>query len=167
MSTGCATIFTSSSADIEVDSDPEGASVYVDGLQRDGKTPAEITLEHSYSSPWQEEEVVLKLEGYEDRAFEVDHGIAGWYWANFLLGPFAGVGGLIDLFSGSWAKVDRESFSVELRQETAELKKKMSEKYDYYSLGELDRNESGSYILPEEEKFIVHDRESEKLILFK
>jgi len=160
-------MFTSSSADISVDSEPEGASVYVDGLQRGGNTPTEITLDHSYSSPWQEEEIVLKLEGYEDRAFEVEHGIAGWYWANLLLGPFAGVGGVIDLFTGSWANVDRRDFSVEIREETAGIKNK-EKKYRYYSLRELDKSESGSYIIPDFKKgVVIHDEESEKLFVIR
>jgi hypothetical protein len=164
--TGCATLFTNSSADISVNSDPEGASIYVDGLKRGGETPTDVTLDYSYSSPWKEEEIVLKLNNYEDREFEVNHGIAGWYWGNFLLGPFAGIGGLIDIFTGSWASVDMKSYNLELREATSMLEDKVVKKYAVYTLNDLENNDEGEYIIPDTKMDVaIHDIEADKLLL--
>lgn len=84
MTTGCATLFSGGSADVQIDSEPEGASVYVDGIQRGSDTPSNVQFNHSYSDAFNDEEVTLRLDGYEDRKFKIDHGISGWYWANLL-----------------------------------------------------------------------------------
>ena len=62
---GCATILTGSTDIVYFDSDPEGAKILIDGLKV-GKTPATLTLKRPGFS---DKEVLMQLEGYEDRRF--------------------------------------------------------------------------------------------------
>lgn len=167
---GCATLFSESSADVNVESEPENASVYIDGIEKGRETPTTITLEHSYSDVWNDKEVTVRLDGYEDRKFKIDHGIAGWYWGNILLGPFAGIGGIIDLVTGSWVSVDRTQYSVELREATSKVESKESvfySDYEYLPMSELEKDKNGNYLIPQSESgVIVRDSVSDKLIIF-
>ena len=63
--TSCATIFTGTTDDVYINSNPSGAEIYIDGLKV-GKTPATLTIKRPGLS---DKEVVLKLDGYERRTF--------------------------------------------------------------------------------------------------
>lgn len=49
LASGCVTILSGSSENIRTESDPDGASVFVDGLRRGSETPTTVILKHSYS----------------------------------------------------------------------------------------------------------------------
>ena len=60
--TGCATLFTGTKDKITFNSEPSGATIYIDGVEQ-CKTPCTMTVKRSISDT----EVEFKLDGYETR----------------------------------------------------------------------------------------------------
>ncbi|GAB5408551.1 MAG: hypothetical protein BalsKO_09160 [Balneolaceae bacterium] len=65
LSLSCASIFKGSSADVRVNSNPAGADIYINGIDR-GQTPQTLSLKRN-----QDYVLTFKKEGYEDLNFEV------------------------------------------------------------------------------------------------
>tara|TARA_R110002124_G_scaffold286453_1_gene467403 strand:- start:18385 stop:18879 length:495 start_codon:yes stop_codon:yes gene_type:complete len=65
LSISCATIFKGSSADVRVNSNPVGANIFINGIDR-GVTPQMLSLKRN-----QNYLLTFKKEGYEDLNFEV------------------------------------------------------------------------------------------------
>lgn len=65
LSLSCASIFKGSSADIRVNSNPAGADIYINGIDR-GQTPQTLSLKRN-----QDYVLTFKKDGYEDLNFEV------------------------------------------------------------------------------------------------
>lgn len=63
---GCATIFKGSSADVQVNSSPSGADVYINEIDR-GSTPQTLSLKRNKNYV-----LTFKKEGYEDVNMEID-----------------------------------------------------------------------------------------------
>ncbi|MEQ9310235.1 MAG: PEGA domain-containing protein [Balneolaceae bacterium] len=61
----CASIFKGSSADIRVNSNPAGADIYINGIDR-GQTPQTLSLKRN-----QDYVLTFKKDGYEDLNFEI------------------------------------------------------------------------------------------------
>tara|TARA_R110000868_G_scaffold304437_14_gene565196 strand:- start:38851 stop:39342 length:492 start_codon:yes stop_codon:yes gene_type:complete len=61
----CASIFKGSSADVRVNSNPAGADIFINGIDR-GVTPQTLSLKRN-----QDYVLTFKKEGYEDVNFEV------------------------------------------------------------------------------------------------
>ena len=61
----CASIFKGSSADIRVNSNPAGADIFINGIDR-GQTPQTLSLKRN-----QDYVLTFKKDGYEDLNFEV------------------------------------------------------------------------------------------------
>ena len=65
LATGCAGVINGTDQDMTFRSDPEGATIMVDGLER-GKTPLTISLKKS-----QYKTVTFKKDGYKDQSIEL------------------------------------------------------------------------------------------------
>lgn len=61
----CASIFKGSSADVRINSNPAGADIFINGIDR-GQTPQTLSLKRNQSYV-----LTFKKEGYEDLNFEV------------------------------------------------------------------------------------------------
>ena len=64
---GCASIFTGTKSKVRVESNPPGARVQVDGLDK-GQTPTSVSLKRGSSG----QTVTLSKQGYKPKSFEPD-----------------------------------------------------------------------------------------------
>tara|TARA_B110001454_G_C12618692_1_gene391910 strand:+ start:346 stop:852 length:507 start_codon:yes stop_codon:yes gene_type:complete len=104
--TGCATIFTGTSDDIYINSNPSGAEIMIGGLKV-GKTPATLTIKRP---GFNDKEVVLKLDGYERRTFILKKSFNSVAILNL-----AGIlGWAIDFATGSIYKYEPKSYEIDL-----------------------------------------------------
>ena len=103
--TSCATIFTGTRDTLRFDSNPQGAMVYINGIEV-GRTPCVTKVKRGFSNDM----VEMKMQGYETRVFMTDKSFNAVSIINlgFVLGW------IIDLASGSIMKHDRKSFTIEL-----------------------------------------------------
>ena len=127
---GCATIFSGTSDEIHFESEPPGAEIYVDGLQR-GETPATIDIDRPGLG---ETTVTLRMEGYADRTFELEKEFTDVSVLN-LTSP---LGWAIDIATGAVTHYAREGYLIELDPETAVN----------LPLEELPQDASGAFVVP-------------------
>jgi hypothetical protein len=145
--TGCATLFTGTSDDIYINSNPQGAEIFIDGLKV-GKTPATVTVKRPGFS---DKEVVLKLDGYERRIFILKKS----FNAVAILNLGSLVGWIIDFATGSIFKYDPKSYEIDLEPKT-------------YNIEDLPRDVLGRIVIPNEnEPVLVVDSETGLKLLFK
>ena len=129
--TSCATIFTGSTDDISFRSDPPGATIYIEGLEQ-GTTPATVTVKRP---GFGETEVVLELDGYEDKVFTLQSEFNAVSILNF-----AGlVGWAIDIATGAVKKYNPKGYRLDLEPESSS-----------FLIDDLPRDAKGSILLPEE-----------------
>jgi len=143
---GCATILTGSSDDLNFTSNPSGAKILLDGLEI-GTTPATIEVKRSGFS---DKEIILKLDGYEDRRFLLQkefNAIAILNFAGFL-------GWIVDLGTGSVMKYSTKAYNLDLDPKG-------------FNIDELETDTFGRLIIPNEESsFYVYDETIGYKILF-
>lgn len=89
----CATIVASGPDLVPINSDPPGATIYVNGEAMD-TTPAVVPLSRTKTKT-----VELRLEGYHDQAVEVGKQVNGWVVGNIVFGGIIGV--LVDVAGGN------------------------------------------------------------------
>lgn len=106
--TSCATIFTGTKDTIRFDSNPQGAKVYIDGLEV-CKTPCTTQVKRSLSDKLAE----IKLDGYETRVITLDRKFNAVSIIN--LGSLIGWG--IDAATGSLMKYDKKGYDIELEKD--------------------------------------------------
>ena len=142
----CATILTGSADKLSFDSDPDGATILMDGIDI-GKTPATISLKRPGFS---DKEVMLKLKGYEDRRFILQKEFNVITILNF--GNLLGWG--IDIATGSIMKYSTKAYNMDLEQKA-------------YNINELQKDELGRLIVPNDEGSVfVYDEEVGYKVLF-
>ena len=104
--TGCATLFEQKSRTVSFDSDPQGATVYING-NRMGKTPMPLNLSNKKSVT-----VTFKKEGYEDKTYIINTKTGtGWVVLD-ILGGFIPV--VIDAVTENWYSLDTDAVKVML-----------------------------------------------------
>lgn len=106
--TSCATIFTGTKDTLTFNSKPEGASVYIDGLEV-CKTPCTTQVKRSLSDKIAE----IKLDGYETRVITLDREFNVVSVIN--LGSLIGWG--IDAATGSIMKYGKKGYEIELEKD--------------------------------------------------
>ena len=138
--TSCATILSGTSDEIRFDSDPEGASIMLDGLKL-GKTPATVTIKRP---GFGNKEITLKLDGYEDRTFMLQKGFNTMAICNLASWP----GWVIDIVTGTIMKYSKTNYSVDLDPKA-------------FNLNELEKDQLGRYIVPDvlNRSVLVYDEE--------
>lgn len=107
MMTSCATIFTGTRDTIYFDSDPQGATVYLDGLEI-CTTPCNYKIKRSLS----EKSFEVKLDGYETRIISLDREFNMVSILNLGFIP----GWAIDAATGAIMKYDRKKYDVTLKK---------------------------------------------------
>ena len=104
--TGCATILKKKSVDVEINSEPAGADVFIDN-NRVGRTPLTINLPHRNPAV-----VGLKKEGYEDITHTIDnHLVHGWLIVSLLCDGFPAI---IDLATKSAFSLNENKINIKL-----------------------------------------------------
>jgi hypothetical protein len=103
--TSCATLFTGTKQTIQINSQPPGAKVQVDGVDR-GKTPVAIELKKGSTG----QTISLKADGYETKSFQPETTFNGVSALNLLNLLFWG----IDAATGALWKYDPTFYDITL-----------------------------------------------------
>jgi len=109
---GCATLFSGSSDEITVNSEPAGAMVRVNGLDK-GETP--VTFSADRDAGWFGEnrnEVTVLKDGYEKRSIKMQ---TEWVPIS-ILNIFNGVGWAVDLYSGNMWEYEPNTYKITLKK---------------------------------------------------
>jgi len=104
--TGCATLFSSGTNTMALQSDTPGADVYINGNLR-GKTP--LTLELDNAKPVT---VTFKQAGKQDQTVEVGTKVRGGMVVLDVLGGLIPV--IIDAATGEWKQLETKNVTVNL-----------------------------------------------------
>ena len=78
VASGCATIIDGSSQPVTFNSSPNGARIYVNGMEI-GTTPLTMAVKRSKTTM-----LLAKKNGYEDQPFVLQTKINSWFWGNIL-----------------------------------------------------------------------------------
>ncbi|MDD4490107.1 MAG: PEGA domain-containing protein [Paludibacter sp.] len=103
--TSCATLFAGTKDRITFNSNPSGATIYIDGIEQ-CKTPCTMNVKRDISGT----DVEFKLDGYETRLITLSQEFNVVSVIN--LGNLFGWG--IDVLSGAVMKYDRKSYDITL-----------------------------------------------------
>ena len=133
---GCATVLTGTYDEVVIRSEPEGARIFIDGLE-EGRTPAYLDIRRPGIG---ETEVELRLDGYETRTFVLRKEFNTFSVIN-LNNP---IGWAIDFATGAITKYKPMGYDIELDAEG-----------QVYRLEELPQDEQGRYIVSLKENNVV------------
>mgnify|MGYP006283127007 FL=1 len=107
----CATIFSGSHQKVNLDSEPSGAKVYVDGMYIHKRTPCKVYVSRKGVNKSRQHKYILKKEGYEDYVYQDAATFNPVTLTNFLWGgSVLGMG--IDWMTGSIYKYNREVMAI-------------------------------------------------------
>ena len=135
---GCATVFTGTYDEVEIRSEPDGALIFIDGVE-EGRTPAYLDIKRP---GFGETEVELRLEGYEPRTFVLRKEFNGVSVINLT----CLICWAIDVATGSVTKYKPLGYDVELDVEG-----------EAYRMEDLPQDEQGRYVIVLEKTDIVVD----------
>jgi hypothetical protein len=144
----CATILSGTTDKIMIESEPDGAKILIDGLEY-GRTPATITVKRD---AFQDKQVVLKLEGYEQRVFILQKD----FNAIAILNLGSLVGWAVDFASGAVMEYSPRYYSIELTEKKAP-----------HDIKSLPQDEEGRLLVPDDkERVSIVDPEKELMVVF-
>jgi len=103
---GCASIVSGTKQDISFHSNPEGATVEVDGRTL-GKTPLTFPL-----TKGEHQSVSFQKDGYKRLSLPMDQRLDGWFWGNIVFGGF--LGSTTDGLSGAAHEYSPNQYMVSL-----------------------------------------------------
>jgi hypothetical protein len=106
---GCATIFKGNASKIDLNSNPQGAQVFVNGNLM-GETPVRLKLESktTYS-------IEFKKEGFKTKVVNVQNHVgAGWIVLDVICGL---VPVIVDAATGSWYDLDQDHVNAVLEKQ--------------------------------------------------
>ena len=104
---GCSTIFTGTKSKVQINSEPSGARVQVDGVDR-GVTPTPVTLKRGASG----QTVTLLHSGYEPKSFQPETTFS----TVSVLNLFSLLGWGIDAASGALWTYEPKFYSIQLER---------------------------------------------------
>lgn len=99
----CATIISGSRQNVEINSEPSSAKVYINEIEI-GNTPVQKNLKRN-----QEYSLVLKLDGYETYETKIERKFNAWYIGNIAFGGLIGI--IIDPITGAMHKLKPEEIN--------------------------------------------------------
>ena len=105
--TSCATIINGTTQRIPVDSNPQGATVCVNG-NVEGCTPTTIEVKRK-----RDHLLTLSKEGYQTESFQLQHVLSGAVAGNLVAGGFIGWG--VDACSGGQYRIVPETVYVDMK----------------------------------------------------
>lgn len=111
ISTGCATVFKGGAEPVEFSSNPPGAEVYVDGLQR-GTTPVSVPLESNKTH-----NVEFRKPGYTTQTSSLSNGVdGGWIVLDVVPGFLLGfIPLIVDAITSDWNKLNQKNMNADLQ----------------------------------------------------
>ncbi len=140
---GCATLFTGTDDDIRFESDPAGAIVFINGLEK-GVTPTTVNVKRSINDV----NIALQLDGYETRQFVLEKEFNKASFFNLFNVLFWAV----DAVSGSLMKHAPQYYEITLRPNGMV---QSSVTIDIHDAQTLMTNEEGALILPTTSKRVL------------
>lgn len=132
---GCATMFSGTSDTITFESEPSGALVVIDGVDR-GRTPFSTSVGRDIGGA----DVLYRLEGYETRSFELGQEFnttAIWGIFCFPLCP------IVDVLTGAIMKYDPVLYSQQLDRRDTGVLEEILEVDEVIFEGDLERDAFG------------------------
>ena len=105
---GCASIIKGSTQEVNVNSNPEGVNIFVQG-DHVGTTPAAIKLKRK-----DENTLRFEKEGYEPIEVTLKRNMNGWLWGNLLFGGLIGIA--IDFGTGAAYRLEPKEVNIVLEQ---------------------------------------------------
>lgn len=102
----CASVINGRTQDVGISSNPAGALVKVDGIDK-GMTPCNLLLKRDESHT-----VTIEKEGYQPASATLSKSVSGWVWGNVLIGGLVGLG--VDAITGGFWTLEPENVSVQL-----------------------------------------------------
>jgi len=103
---GCGAIFNSGPANIPFSTNPSGAEIWIDGVNR-GTTPTTLSLAKNRNYT-----IVFRKAGFQDTSTEIKRKIAGGYLILDILGGILPV--IVDAATGAWYVLDTNNVNVNL-----------------------------------------------------
>jgi hypothetical protein len=103
----CASIVSGSKQNINFNSTPSGATVWVDDVNL-GVTPVIAQLERIKKN----QKVKIELQGYKPYELILNRKTNGWIWGNILFGGIIGI--IIDASSGAMYRLTPDQIEVQL-----------------------------------------------------
>jgi hypothetical protein len=108
LTTGCATVFHGSNEKVTFTSEPDGATVYLDGMSA-GKTPFESQIDSRKNHT-----VEFKKEGYDPRNLSIQSSAgAGWVVLDVVF-LFCLVPIIVDASTQNWGMLDKDHLAAHL-----------------------------------------------------
>lgn len=107
----CCTVFKGSKESVHIVTNPPGATVEVNGIER-GTTPIDLSLKKGFNG----QTVVLKKQGYERRTIVPETSFDAVSIVNLLFWP----GFIIDAATGAMMKYDPKAYELDLKKQTEE-----------------------------------------------
>lgn len=114
MLSSCATLFTGTKDTIYFNTQPEGATVYIDGVEVCKSTPCSVRVSRSLG----DKNVQFKLDGYKARVITLDKEFNAVSILNF----FGLIGWGVDAATGSIMKYGQKGYDIELDKKLASVK---------------------------------------------
>ncbi|WP_103327977.1 PEGA domain-containing protein [Bacteroidetes bacterium endosymbiont of Geopemphigus sp.] len=105
----CATLFTGTSDKISFQSEPQGAKVFVKGIER-CTTPCRVSISRSLTTT----KAQMSLPGYEKKIFELTRTFNGISLLNF----FGFIGWGVDAATGAVMKYDIKGYNFDMNEKT-------------------------------------------------
>jgi len=104
---GCATLFAPDNHEVQIDSEPQGADIYIDGVKT-GKTPMETNLKPDKSYM-----VEFRKDGFQKTTIILDTKVKiSWVVLDVFFGLIPVV---VDFATGAWNEFDNPYIDVELK----------------------------------------------------
>jgi len=109
LSSSCATLFKGTTEEVNFNSDPQKAEVYVNGT-RIGITPIAIKLETKKTYT-----IEFKKEGFKTKTYTITNHVGpGWILLDVLAGL---VGVIVDAATGAWYSLDQKNVNAILEKQ--------------------------------------------------
>jgi len=112
----CSTIFNTTTQEVELNSNPPNAKIYVDG-KIFGTTPQVINIERGV-----DHSVKFELDGFETYETQITRQMSNWFWINALNGFIPGMS--VDLLTGAMYSLFPDEMNAELSPSKVESKTK-------------------------------------------
>jgi hypothetical protein len=105
----CATLFKGNSSKLDLNSEPQGAKVYVNGNLM-GETPVRLKLESKQTYA-----IEFKKEGYATKTVNIQNHVgAGWIVLDVLAGLLPVI---VDAATGAWYDLDQKNVNAVLEKQ--------------------------------------------------
>ncbi len=129
----CSSIFNGSKDRVKVNSTPNEARIFVNGLEV-GKTPAILELKRG-----EKHIIEVKKEGFQTFHVETTKDITGWFWGNLLCGGVIGI--IIDLATGNAYDVSPSTINATLDKTTGMVEQYQMEEFGSIQLFDREGNQ--------------------------